>query len=322
MDVPKEIIQVIENHNSFVISTHISPDGDALGAQLGLYSFLKDLGKQVWAVNTDPVPAVYTFLPFSDVILSRPPSDPFEILIIVDAGSFVRIGDDLSKVLLPEKAIINIDHHLTNDRFGNYNWIDADACAVSELIYKLIKRYGMSIGQKRAICLYTGIMTDTGGFRFSNTTTVAHRIAAELIAEGISVDRISRFVYESLPSSRIKLLGLALSTLQVSLDGKIAWIRVTQNMYERTGTTQEDTENFIDYVKSIDTVEIALFFVELKNGKTKVSFRSKNEFDVSKVASNLGGGGHQRAAGCTIKASVDETEKIVVANVQRELALL
>jgi phosphoesterase RecJ-like protein len=136
------------------------------------------------------------------------------------------------------------------------------------------------------------------------------------------VDRISRFVYESLPSSRIKLLGLALSTLQVSLDGKIAWIRVTQNMYERTGTTQEDTENFIDYVKSIDTVEIALFFVELKNGKTKVSFRSKNEFDVSKVASNLGGGGHQRAAGCTIKASVDETEKIVVANVQRELALL
>ncbi|MBM3237827.1 bifunctional oligoribonuclease/PAP phosphatase NrnA [Candidatus Poribacteria bacterium] len=318
MDVIEEILRVLENHNKFVISTHISPDGDALGAQLGLLSFLNDLGKQVWAVNTDPVPAVYKFLPFSDVISSSPPA-LFDILIVVDAGSLVRIGDDLSKVLLPEKAIINIDHHVTNDRFGNYNWIDADACAVSELIYQLIKRHGMSIGQKRASCLYTGIMTDTGGFRFSNTTPVAHRIAAELIAEGISVDEIYRFVYESLPSSRIKLLGLVLSTLQVSLDGKIAWICVTQNMYERTGTTQEDTENFIDYVKSIATVEVALFFVELKSGKTKVSFRSKNEFDVSKVAANWGGGGHQRAAGCTIKASIDETEKIVIADVQREL---
>ena len=198
--------------------------------------------------------------------------------------------------------------------------MNSDACAASELIYKLIKRQGMNIGQNRAICLYTGIMVDTGGFRFSNTTPTAHRIAAELIAEGISVDEIYRFVYENLPQSRVKLLGLVLSTLQLSLDGKIAWIHVTQNMYKRTGTTQEDTENFIDYIKSIDTAEVALFFVELKNGKTKVSFRSKNEFDVSKVAANFGGGGHQRAAGCTIEASVDETEKIVVANVQKELA--
>jgi len=226
----------------------------------------------------------------------------------------------LSKALLPQKAIINIDHHLTNDRFGQYNWVDPKASASSELIYKLIKRHGLNIGQKRAICLYTGIMTDTGSFRFSNTTPAAHRIAADLIAEGISVDEIFRFVYESLPESRIKLLGLVLSTLQISLDGKTAWIRVTQNMYADTGTTKEDTENFIDYVKSIDTVEIALFFVELKDGKTKVSFRSKNEFDVSKIAANFGGGGHQRAAGCTIEASVDETEKIVVANIQRELA--
>jgi len=320
MDVLEEILHVIDNHNRFIISTHINPDGDAIGAQLGLYSFVQDLGKQVWVVNTDPVPAVYTFLPFADVISSKPPPDPFEILIVVDAGSLTRIGDGLSKALLPQKAIINIDHHLTNDRFGQYNWVDPKASASSELIYKLIKRHGLNIGQKRAICLYTGIMTDTGSFRFSNTTPAAHRIAADLIAEGISVDEIFRFVYESLPESRIKLLGLVLSTLQISLDGKTAWIRVTQNMYADTGTTKEDTENFIDYVKSIDTVEIALFFVELKDGKTKVSFRSKNEFDVSKIAANFGGGGHQRAAGCTIEASVDETEKIVVANIQRELA--
>jgi phosphoesterase RecJ-like protein len=287
-----------------------------------LYSLLKGLGKQVWPINKDPVPSAYTFLPFSDVISSKPPLDRFEILIVVDSGSLARIGDELSQTLLPEKAIVNIDHHVTNDRFGHYNWVDADACAASELIYKLIKRYGMSIGQKRATCLYTGIMTDTGCFRFANTTPAAHRIAAELISEGISVEEISRFVYETLPPSRIKLLGLVLSNLQLSLDRKTAWIRVTQDMYERTGTKQEDTENFIDYVKSIDTVEIALFFVELKDGKTKVSFRSKNEFDVSKLAAHFGGGGHQRAAGCTIKASIDETEKIIVADVQRELASL
>ncbi|MBC8235198.1 bifunctional oligoribonuclease/PAP phosphatase NrnA [bacterium] len=319
MDVPKEILRVIENHNKFVISTHISPDGDAIGAQLGLYSFLKELGKQVWVINADPVPYGYAFLPFSDIISSKLPPESFEILIVVDAGSLMRIGDELSKVLLPEKSIINIDHHVTNDKFGHYNWVDADACAASELIYKLIKRHGMNIGQKRAICLYTGIMTDTGCFRFSNTTPETHRIVAELIAEGVSAEEISRFVYENLPSSRIKLLGLVLSTLQVSLDEKIAWIRVTQNMYASTSTNKEDTENFIDYVKFIDTVEIALFFVELKSGKTKVSFRSKNEFDVSKIAVKFGGGGHQRAAGCTIEASVDETEKTVVANIQKEL---
>ncbi|MFQ6041032.1 MAG: bifunctional oligoribonuclease/PAP phosphatase NrnA [Candidatus Poribacteria bacterium] len=320
MDVLEEILRVIYNHHKFAISTHINPDGDAIGAQLGLYSFLQELGKQVWVVNTDPVPYGYAFLPFADVISSSSPAESVEILIVVDAGNLTRIGDDLAKTLLPQKAIINIDHHVTNDRFGQYNWVDPSASASSELIYKLLKRHGMNIGRKRAICLYTGIMTDTGSFRFSNTTPAAHRIAAELISEGASADEIYRFVYESLPPSRVKLLGLVLSTLQLSSDKKIAWTRVTQNMYERTGTKQEDTETFIDHVKSINTVEVALFFVELKGGKTKVSFRSKNEFDVSKIAIKFGGGGHQRAAGCTVKAPIDETEKIILADVQKEIS--
>ena len=320
MDIIEEILPVINNHDKFVISTHISPDGDAIGAQLALYSFLTDLGKKVWAVNKDPVPYGYVFLPFSDVISSKLPQEPFEILIVVDVATFTRTGSELSKVLLPEKAIINIDHHVTNDRFGQYNWIDDNASATSELIYKLIKQHGMNIGQERATCLYTGIVTDTGSFRFANTTPETHRIVAELITEGVSPEKVSQSVYENLPSSRIKLLGLVLSTLQVSLDGKVAWIRVTQDMYDSTGTNQEDTENFIDHVKSVNTVEIALFFVELKSGKTKVSFRSKNEFDVSKIAIYFGGGGHQKAAGCTLDTSVDETEKTIVANIQRELA--
>lgn len=322
MDIIDEILNVINNHNSFVISTHVNPEGDALGSQFGLYSFLKELRKKVSVVNTDPIPDVYSFLPFSDIISFNPPKEQFEILMVSDAGSLDRIGTELSNNLTPQKAIINIDHHVTNDRFGHYNFVDANACAASELVYKIIKRHGMNLGLKRAICLYTGIMVDTGSFRFSNTTPEAHRITAELIAEGVPVSEIYKTVYENLPSSRVKLLALALNTLQFSLDERIAWFHVTQSMFANTGTNQDDTENFINHINAIGTVEISMFFVELENGKTKVSLRSKGDLDVSKVANSFGGGGHQRAAGCTVEANLYETERTVIDYVQRKLAPL
>lgn len=352
MDTPTEILRVIDNHQRFVISTHINPDGDAIGSQLALYSWLKDLGKQVWAVNRDPVPAVYTFLPFAaeisvllpveltgletkvkscgDVISCYPPSaqvehpyacdytrngESAEVLIVVDAGDLQRIG--MAKEKSFQGIIINIDHHVTNTCFGNYNLVDMDASASAIPVYKLIKQCGINIGLKRAICLYTGIMGDTGCFRFANTNPEAHRIAAELISEGVPVDEIYQRVYETLSSNRVRLLGLVLNTLQLSLDDTIGWIHVTQDMYVCTGTSQEDTESFIDYVRTIDTVEVAAFFVELKDGNTKVSLRAQNTLDVSKIAIDFGGGGHSRAAGCTITAPLNEAKQLILSAIQQ-----
>jgi len=349
MDIIDTILNVIANHNSFVISTHVKPDGDALGSQFGLYSFLKDLGKHVWVVNDEPVPAMYSFFPFSDIVLQKPPAEQFEILIVTDAGSLKRIGERLEKSLIPQKAIINIDHHKTNDRFGHYNFVLPGVASTSELIYKIIKRlhpdearrhpsYGDEtrrlascgdktrrlsacgkIGLEGAICLYTGIMTDTGGFRYSNTTPETHCIAADLISEGVPYDKIYEYVYEATSANRIRLLSLALNTLQLTDDGRIGWIYITQDMYALTGTIKDDTENFINYVRYIDTVDVAVLYREMEDHKTKVSFRSRDSIDVSKIAEAFGGGGHRNAAGCTLEMPMDEAKTIMMPAIRQIL---
>jgi len=320
MDIIETILNVIEHHESFVISTHVNPDGDALGSQFGCYSFLTDLGKRAWVVNAEPVPSTYSFLPFSDVVLQSPPAEQFEILIVTDAGDLERIGPPLlKKSLTPQKAIINIDHHKTNERFGLYNFVLPDASSTSELIYKIVKRYHPKIGLERAICLYTGIMTDTGCFRYSNTTPETHHIAADLISEGVPYDEIYEYVYETVSANKIRLLGLVLNTLQLTDDGRIGWAYVTQDMYVVTQTTREDTDNFINYIRYIDTVEVAAIYSELKDHNTKVSFRSKDSVDVSKIATALGGGGHTNAAGCTLAMSIDEVQKIVMPAIRQML---
>jgi len=319
MDIIQTILNVIEHHESFVISTHVNPDGDALGSQLGLYSFLKDLGKRVWVVNAEPVPPTYSFLPFSDVVLQKLPVEQFEILIVTDVGSLERIGEKLEKSLTPQKATVNIDHHKTNERFGYYNFVLPGVSSTSELIYKIIKRYYPKIGLDRAICLYTGIMTDTGCFRYSNTTPETHHIAADLIGEGVPCDEIYGYVYETVSANRIRLLGLVLNTLQLTDDGRIGWVSVTQDMYALTQTTREDTDNFINYIRYIDMVEVAVMYSELIDRNTKVSFRSRDSVDVSKIATDFGGGGHTRAAGCTLAMSIDEAQKIVIPAIRQML---
>lgn len=320
MDIIEIILNVIANHDSFVISTHVKPDGDALGSQFGLYSLLKDLGKHVSVVNNEPVPSLYAFLPFSDVLLQQPPAEQFEILIVTDAGNLRRIGEKLEKSLTPQKAIINIDHHKTNERFGLYNLVLPGVSSTSELIYRIIKRfYPTKIGLERAICLYTGIMTDTGGFRYSNTTPETHRIAADLISEGVPHDKIYEHVYETTSANRIRLLSLVLKTLQLTDDGRIGWAYITQDMYALTQTTKDDTENFINYVRYIDTVDVAVLYREMEEGDTKVSFRSKDSIDVSKIAAAFGGGGHTNAAGCALEMSIAEAEKTILPAIRQIL---
>ncbi len=328
MESYQAILNIFHQHQRLAISTHINPDGDAIGSELALYSFLKDLGKQVQIVNMDVVSKIYDFLPFCDAILS-PKSVPAkeipdinyspEILVVLDAGMLKRIGEDLCRSLIPTEAIVNIDHHTTADRFGDYNLVEVEASSTSEIIYRLIKHHGSPIGKERALCLYTGIMFDTGSFRYTNSTPVAHRIAADLIEEGIAVDEVFRLVYETVPIGRVHLLGEVLKTLGITPDGKIAWLYATQEMFRKTGTTREDVEGFINQIRSIDSVEVAILVSELENGKSRVSLRSKAYTDVSEIAAEFDGGGHRRAAGCEIDAPCEAAIVQLIANTQRRM---
>jgi len=320
-----EILKIVKECESFLISSHINPDGDAIGSQLAFYSLLLDLGKKVILVNSDPVPPVYSFLPGANVFCSATDScdERFwknaEVAVILDCGNLDRIGERLASQIRPKSALINIDHHSSNNYFGTHNLVDVNACATAELVFNLIKYNGMKIGQDRATCLYTAIITDTGCFKYMNTSAKAHRIVAQLIDEGIRPDRIAELVYEVIPYRKAKLFGMALETLQLSCDARVAWMSITNEMYERTGAGSADTDGFVEYVRSLKDTEIAILFREIENGNVKVSLRSKSDFNVDQIAARFGGGGHQMAAGCVISKPLNEAIGMVVEVINRQM---
>jgi phosphoesterase RecJ-like protein len=329
-EIIDDILATIAEHKTFMISSHVNSDGDSIGSQLAFYSFLKELDKNAYIVNVDPVPVRYRFLPYSDILITQTEfkntilPDKIESAIILDSGSLARIGEEISSQIPSDSLIINIDHHSSNEYFGKYNLVNTEACATGELVFDIIKHSGIKIGYDRAICLYTAILTDTGGFKFTNTNSKAHLISAELIEEGVKPEYINEMVYDIVPYKKAKLFGMSLQTLMVSSDSRIAWMSVTNEMYNKTQTKAEDTEGFIDYVRSIENVEIALFFREIENGNVKVSLRSKNSanrqpINVKDIASYFGGGGHAFAAGSFIEKPLNEAIEIVLEKVQKAM---
>ncbi|MYC74341.1 bifunctional oligoribonuclease/PAP phosphatase NrnA [Candidatus Poribacteria bacterium] len=297
------LLTLFDQYHTFALSTHINPDGDAIGSELGLYLFLTKLGKSVKIFNTDRVPPNYQFLPFWDSIENahfvgtyRP-----EVLIVLDASTLERIGKRLSKTLYPIHSLVNIDHHATAEAFGDINLIIPTASSTSEIVYKLIKHHQSPIDKACALCLYTGLMFDTGCFRHNNTTAETHRIAAELIQMGgFTPDEVYRNVYEQVPVAKIHLLSKVLGTLQITDDGKIASVYATQAMFRKTGTTADAMEGVVNQIQAIAGVEVALCASEMTDRSTKVSLRSQGDVDVSQLAAEFQGGGHARAAGCRI----------------------
>ena len=320
-----EILEVLKENETFLISSHINPDGDAIGSQLAFHSLLSSLGKKVSVVDSDPVPFAYSFLPNVAVLQCVNPTSgnvrrwtpasgmqDVDVAVILDCGNLDRIGNELAKRIHPRKALINIDHHQGNERFGTHNLVDVDACATGELVLELIEYSGMEVNRDQAACLYTAILTDTGCFRYPNTTARTHIMVARLIDRGAQPAQIAESVYETIPHQRAPLFGMVLETLQLSLNEKIAWVSVTSEMYERTGTLSSDTEGIIEYIRSLRGVEVAILFRELEDGAIKVSLRSKRGLDVALVAAMFGGGGHKAAAGCTIAEPMDKVIEMVL----------
>jgi phosphoesterase RecJ-like protein len=315
------IWSIIESGSSFVLSSHVKMDGDGLGSMLAMRLVLIGMGKTVRVVHVDPVPKMYLFLPGADSVCSPadlPADERFDVGIVLDSGALPRLGA-AAEIVQRSDTLINIDHHADWRDFGAVNLIDLEASAVGETLYRLFDQAGVTIGKDVATALYTSIATDTGGFRYSSTTCRTHQIAAALIEQGVDPGEISQHLYENQPLPTIRLLGMALDTIEQACDGRVTWMSIDAEMLRASGAGPEHVEGFVNYPRSVDGTAVAILFAELDPGKTKASIRSNVDIDVSELAARFGGGGHYRAAGCTIEAPLERAREQLIAACQEML---
>jgi len=289
------VLHAIERGERFLVSAHARPDGDAIGSILACGMILDQLGKQVDMISFDRVPLIYQGLPCARAI--RQVSDvegSYDAVILLECDGLER--SRLSG--LEENFIINIDHHASGRAFGSVNWIDTEACAVAEMVYNLAKLADVAITQEMATCLYTAVLTDTGAFCYAGTDTHTFELAGDLVRRGADPMLIAQHTYFSNPTSKMLLLGAALSNLK--REGRLAWMWVSHDDMQRTSAAEEDCEGLVNYAIGIAGVDVAVFLRELPTRRVRLSLRSKGELNVARIAERFGGGGHPHASGCTI----------------------
>lgn len=306
-------IRLLAQSTRIVITGHIHPDGDCLGSMLALYEHLNNKGKQVQLLLDSDVPSLYNFLPGSDGIY-RPGNKTIaaDLLVVLDASDAERISNVKAVV---EAKILNIDHHKSNTKFADYWFIDTRAAATGEIILELLHLDNAVISPTIAMNLYTAIVTDCGFFRYANTTSTTLRHAAELMDLGAKPNLISEFL-ETRPLASLVTLQKVLETLEVHDNGKIAMITISQEIHDNA---EENTEGLINYPRNIEGIEIAMMFTIVDEHTTRVSFRSRN-IDVSLLALSFGGGGHARAAGCTVSEAYAVAKKLIFVKTEKLLS--
>jgi len=315
-----QIIHHLKNSNNVLLASHINPDGDAIASLLSMGFLLDTLNKQTTIYNQSPVPSTYRFLPSAQRIVQNINSgNYYDTAIILDCGDLQRIGKAAVEVnRIP--VVINIDHHITNTGFGDSQLIDASACATTEIIYRLFKEMDIPINLNNATSIYTGILADTGSFRFSNANRSAFEICAEMVALGVDPYHVAKHVYGTYSFGQLKLIKLAIESIEISQNRKLSLMTLTQSMLHETGTLPEDISGLIAYIKGIENINIAVLIQEQMNGKEKstppqqdqrfhVSLRSDQTVDVAAIAASFGGGGHPRAAGFSIESNVVDLKK-------------
>ncbi|NOY68978.1 MAG: bifunctional oligoribonuclease/PAP phosphatase NrnA [Deltaproteobacteria bacterium] len=313
----KQIINQLKKSRRVLLCSHIHPDGDAIGSLIGMGLALKEMGKDIWIYNESPVPAIYHFLPSIHRIKHHPGEiGTYDTVVVMDCSDLHRIGDAAGAVnRIP--IIINIDHHITNTRFGSFQLIDPDASASAEIVFRLIKAMKIKITPAIAYAIYTGIMTDTGSFRFANTNPEAFDICHEMVRLGADPHKVAHHVYETISLSRIKLLTMLFDTIELTKNSNMSIMTLTQNMLRETGTRIQDVNGLINYAKAIENVKVAALLYERAKEKSRlideshfhISLRSDGSVDVAKIAASFGGGGHTRAAGFDIQGSLPALKK-------------
>lgn len=314
----QQIIEVIRNNSSFLLTTHEGPDGDAIGSSLALASFLRSIGKDVTVHYQDPVPDLYAFLPGTETVLSHIPDRDYDVAVVLDIGERKRAGAEFcnfSRVT----TTINLDHHLSCDNFADFNIIDSQCAATGILVYRIAHAFGYRFDRDTALCIYVATITDTGSFRYSNANREAFTVAGEMIECGVNAWDVAEQLYENQPQKRLELLAKCLPTLEVFKNGQAASVTVSLDMYAATGADSELTDGFVNYPRSIRGVEVAIFFRQIDPLKWKIGFRSKGKVNVATFSKALGGGGHHNAAGCTVEGSLADVKATVYKIVEESL---
>ncbi|NQT28961.1 MAG: bifunctional oligoribonuclease/PAP phosphatase NrnA [Candidatus Saganbacteria bacterium] len=311
------IKKAVKRARTALIVSHIDPDGDSIGSMIALFIILSRLGLKVSLYSQDGVPRIYNFLPdVSEVKNKVPPREHFDLLFAVDSSDIKRLGD---KIVIKQiaKTIINIDHHLDNTNYGDINYVQR-CSSTAEIIYKLAKFLKVPIDRSIAQNLYVALITDTGNYRYENTSAETFSMAAELLRAGVDTHDITTRIYDTKSITSIRIQAAALGDLETTSDRKCAFATVTLDMMERFHAKGEDLVGLVDQIRSIDGVEVAILFRQ-EGDKVKVNFRSKDRINVSEIAKGFGGGGHVRAAGAIIAGDLSSAKNKVVSEVEKYL---
>ena len=311
------ILNTLRRGKRFLVCSHMRPDGDAVGSMLAMRMLLEQLGKQADLVTADPIPNVHRELPGAGEIRTAVRIEgSYDAAILLECDGLER-----TRLLGLERFfLINIDHHATGRAYANQNWIDRGAASVGEMVYQLVKAAGAKVTPAMATCLYTTVLTDTGGFCYGSTQASTFGLARELVLAGADPIRIAHRVYFSTPATKLLLLGAALGNLKHKK--RLAWLWVTGQDMARIGASEEDCEGIVNFALCASGVEAAVFLREMPDHRIQLSLRSKGRVNVSAIAERLGGGGHESAAGCTIEGPLDRALDAVLEPLRRSVDAL
>nr|WP_150959642.1 bifunctional oligoribonuclease/PAP phosphatase NrnA [Aneurinibacillus sp. XH2] len=319
-DLEKQVMAAVEfirRHDRFLVVSHLNPDGDAIGSTLAVGLMLEYLNKTYKMVNEDPLPSKFNLLRGSDRVLlasELSEDEPYDAVISLDCADFRRMGE-LHKRVQPETPLLNIDHHATNEGFGTCVWIEAEAAATAEMLYTLVNGLGIPWTEDLAKCIYTGLLTDTGGFRYANTGPQVLRIASEMLDYGVQASELANVLLEQMTYPQLVLLQKSLARLSFAYERRVAWVSVTARDMAEAQAANEDIEGLVNYPRNIEGVEVGLLFKETGEDTFKVSLRSNGKVDVARIAKSFGGGGHTLAAGCTLTGPLDQVTSQLVKEV-------
>lgn len=319
-----KIGEILRTHQSFVLLSHVRPDGDAIGSQIGLGFALKAAGKSVRLINEDGLPENLDFLPGSEAI-ETPPAEPLdiEIAIALDTATKPRLGDRALHAASKAKLWLNIDHHISNPAYGDINLIDSSSPATGQIVYELIRTLDLPLPAESRDAIYVAVSTDTGSFQYPSTTAKTYEMAADLIRRGLDVGDLNCKTYDNHPFRRVELMRALLNTLALTASGRVASWELRDDTRATLSLRPEDSEGLIDIIRAIRGVIVAVFFEELPDGKIRISMRSKDSrIDVCAIASEFGGGGHSLAAGIRMAGPIEDARRKVLAAIDRNIESL
>jgi bifunctional oligoribonuclease and PAP phosphatase NrnA len=312
--------RVIQQHQNFIVCTHVNPDPDALASQLAVAQVLKILGKDVRVLASDPLPKRFRFLPGSRKIQTYRPAAhiPFEVAVIVDCGDLNRIGR-IQELIQPGKVILNIDHHITNELFGTLNIVIPEASSACEVLFDLFKKMHVPLTKDIATLLYLGIMTDTGSFRYENTTAHTHAVTAELMRFPIPVSEFYEVLYETIPFNEIRYFTRLVGTFDFLARGRVVCLELPRKVLAKFSDEFDLRDKIFRYLRAIKGVEVIVILSEESPTRTRVNLRSLRRVDVGRLAYRFKGGGHSRASGCILDEGMKAAKARILAEIREVL---